>query len=217
MGNVNMEADQIRVRNNSHKSWATVAEALKALETADEIVVEDITELYTRDASRASKEDIANEYSDDTNYYIGDLVYYEGRLWKCVVNHPAGSSFSTDDFIVTNVSNNLVTDPGLSYYVETHVAQQDNTFSHTFQRQPKVIMQIVQPQTAVGAPVSIITPIAFDTDGSLINSIMRIIRQNNQITEETLSWDSETKTLTYTAVDWDLAFNRANSKIVYLA
>ena len=76
---------------------------------------------------------------------------------------------------------------------------------------------MVQPQTAVGSPVSIITPITFNSDGTLINDKMRIIRQNNQIVEETLSWNSTTKTLTYTAADWDLAFNRADSKIAYIS
>lgn len=87
MGNVNMEADQIHVRDNSHKSWRTVADALKALETSGESVAEDITELYTRDASRASKEDIANEFDAELSYFAGDYVYYEGTLFKFVANH----------------------------------------------------------------------------------------------------------------------------------
>lgn len=87
MGNVNMEADQIHVRDNSHKTWRTVAEALKALETSSESVVDDITELYTRDASRASKDDIANEFDAELSYFAGDYVYYDGTLFKFTANH----------------------------------------------------------------------------------------------------------------------------------
>lgn len=87
MGNVNMEADQINYRDNSHKSWRTVADAIKALEASGEGVAEDITELYTRDASRASKDDIANEFSAETLYHTGDYAYYEGSLFKFTANH----------------------------------------------------------------------------------------------------------------------------------
>lgn len=118
---------------------------------------------------------------------------------------------------VTALENAPAPSGGINYYVETHTAQENATFSHTFEHQPLAILQMVQPQTAVGAPVSIITPITFNSDGTLINDKMRIIRQNNQIVEETLSWNSATKTLTYTAADWDLAFNRANSKIAYIS
>lgn len=118
---------------------------------------------------------------------------------------------------VTALENAPAPSGGLNYYVETHTAQESASFSHTFEHQPLAILQMVQPQTAVGSPVSIITPITFNSDGTLINDKMRIIRQNNQIVEETLSWNSATKTLTYTAADWDLAFNRANSKIAYIS
>lgn len=87
MGNVNMEADQIHVRDNNHKSWRTLADALKALEASGEGVAEDITELYTRDASRASKDDIAGEFSAETLYHTGDYAYYEGTLFKFTANH----------------------------------------------------------------------------------------------------------------------------------
>lgn len=118
---------------------------------------------------------------------------------------------------VTALENAPAPSGGLNYYVETHTAQESASFSHTFEHQPLAILQMVQPQTAVGSPVSIITPITFNSDGTLINDKMRIIRQNNQIVEESLSWNSATKTLTYTAADWDLAFNRANSKIAYIS
>lgn len=87
MGNVNMEADQIHVRDNNHKTWRTVADALKALETSGESVAVDITELYTRDASRASKDDIANVFDAEQSYFAGDYVYYEGTLFKFTANH----------------------------------------------------------------------------------------------------------------------------------
>lgn len=96
MGNVNMEADQIHVRDNNHKTWKTVSDALKALETSSESVVEDITELYTRDASRASKDDIAGEFSAEQAYYAGDYVYYEGSLFKFTAFHAAGEWSSED-------------------------------------------------------------------------------------------------------------------------
>nr|DAU33197.1 MAG TPA: ChiA1-BD-binding domain protein [Caudoviricetes sp.] len=217
MGNVNMEARQIHVRDNSHKSWHTVADAVAALDNQNTMVQEDITELYTRDSSRASKDDIALDFSAETNYYVGDIVYYEGTLFKCINNHNAGE-WDPDDFMITSISSLLAgMHGGLSFYTETHTAQSSANFSHTFARQPKAILQMVQPATNVGGVVSIITPITFDDSGNIINNVMRIIRQNSQITEVTLSWNSSTLALSYSAADWDLAFNRADSKIVYLA
>lgn len=106
MGNVNMEADQIHVRDNNHKTWRTVADALKALETSGESVAEDITELYTRDASRASKDDIANEFSAEQAYYAGDYVYYEGSLFKFTAFHAAGE-WSSEDVTPAQIGNDI--------------------------------------------------------------------------------------------------------------
>lgn len=106
MGNVNMEADQVHVRDNNHKTWRTVADALKALETSGESVAEDITELYTRDASRASKDDIAGEFSAEQAYYEGDYVYYEGSLFKFTAFHAAGE-WSSEDVTPAQIGQDL--------------------------------------------------------------------------------------------------------------
>ena len=105
MGNVNMEADQIHVRDNSHKTWKTVSDALKALETSSESVAEDITELYTRDASRASKDDIANEFDAEQSYFAGDYVYYQGSLFKFTANH--SGDWDPADVVIAQIGSDL--------------------------------------------------------------------------------------------------------------
>lgn len=106
MGNVNMEARQIHVRDNNKKTWKTVADALKGLEASGESVSEDITELYTRDASRASKDDIAGEFSTEQAYYTGDYVYYEGSLFKFTAFHAAGE-WSSEDVTPVQIGNDI--------------------------------------------------------------------------------------------------------------
>ena len=105
MGNVNMEARQIHVRDNNKKTWRTVADALKALENSGESVAEDITELYTRDASRASKDDIASAFNAETLYHIGDYVYYEGTLFKFTANH--SGEWDPADVVVAQLGSDL--------------------------------------------------------------------------------------------------------------
>lgn len=113
MGNVNMEADQISVRFNDHKSWRTVADALKALEASGEGVAEDITELYTRDASRASKDDIANEFSAETLYHTGDYAYYEGTLFKFTANH--SGEWDQADVVIAQIGPAIATAGAVDY------------------------------------------------------------------------------------------------------
>lgn len=116
MGNVNMEAKQVHVRNNSHKTWHTIADAIAALDNQDTMVNNDIEELYTRDSSRASKDDIALDFSEDTRYYVGDIVYYEGTLWKCIHDHQAGA-WNPVEFAVVKVSEVLISlESGLTNY-----------------------------------------------------------------------------------------------------
>ena len=105
MGNVNMEADQIHVRDNNHKTWRTVADALKALEASSSSVEEDIEELYTRDSSRASKDDITNEFDAESVYHISDYVYYEGTLFKFTANH--SGEWDPADVIVAQIGEDL--------------------------------------------------------------------------------------------------------------
>lgn len=106
MGNVNMEAKQVHVRNNSHKTWHTVADAVAALDKQDDMVQEDITELYTRDASRASKDNIAGEFSEEQVYRAGDFAYYQGSLFKFTAFHAAGA-WNPEDVEITMVTNEL--------------------------------------------------------------------------------------------------------------
>ena len=106
MGNVNMEATQINYRGGAHKK--SVANALKEIDNYENFIYEKIEDLYTRDATRATKESIAPDYTSETNYYVGDLVWKDNQLYKCINNHPAGTEWSLTDFEVEDVSSYFV-------------------------------------------------------------------------------------------------------------
>lgn len=55
------------------------------------------------DSAKASKTDIATEFSDLTNYNSGDLVYYEGDLYEFQVDHTAGA-WETSEVIQKDLS-----------------------------------------------------------------------------------------------------------------
>lgn len=79
-----------------------------------EAVVKDVTSLKTSvagltedvgdlDSNKANKADIATEFSDLTNYYAGDLVYYEGALYEFQEDHTAGP-WETSEVIQKDLS-----------------------------------------------------------------------------------------------------------------
>ena len=105
MGNVNMEAYQVHYRGDE-----SVADHLHAIDNDIEkaAVLPDLptaegktvltavtdgqgdTEL-TYETPEVESEDIAPEFSEDAAYSEGDLVYYEGILYKFSADHAAGT------------------------------------------------------------------------------------------------------------------------------
>lgn len=102
MGNVNMEASQINYRNNSKKSVRTVETALDALYTKSDANAQDIIELTAAMTAKADKIDIAPTFSEETAYYIDDLVYQSGRLWRFTANHTPGE-WNQEEVEATNI------------------------------------------------------------------------------------------------------------------
>lgn len=102
MGNVNMEAEQVHYRNNSKPSAHTVAAALDRLFTKSDSNAQDIIDLTEAMIAKADKIDIAPPFSEETAYYIGDLVYQSGRLWKFTVDHTPGE-WNQEEVSATNI------------------------------------------------------------------------------------------------------------------
>lgn len=84
-----------------------------------EAVQKDVTNLKTTTAehgaaitnlnsTKANKTDIATEFSDLTNYYAGDLVYYDGALYEFQVDHTAGA-WETSEVIQKDLSDIVTT------------------------------------------------------------------------------------------------------------
>ena len=84
-----------------------------------EAVQKDVTTLKTTTAeqgaaitnlnsTKANKTDIATEFSDLTNYYAGDLVYYDGALYEFQVDHTAGA-WETSEVIQKDLSDIVTT------------------------------------------------------------------------------------------------------------
>lgn len=119
---------------------------------------------------------------------------------------------------VTALENAPAPSAGINYYVETHTAQSSASFSHTFEHQPLAILQIRQPYTAGGGrPYFTSVPITFDASGNLISTSIVVVNNSDQTAYCDISWNKETKTLTYTGGSWDVAFNRADSEIAYIS
>ena len=75
---------------------AEQGEAITALGTS-------ITGLGT---SKAAKADIAPTFSAESNYAVGDLVYYEGVLYECTTEHEA-AAWDAEDFTATSIDEEL--------------------------------------------------------------------------------------------------------------
>lgn len=75
---------------------AEQGEAITALGTS-------ITGLGT---SKAAKADIAPTFSAESNYAVGDLVYYEGVLYECTTEHEA-AAWDAEDFTATSIDKEL--------------------------------------------------------------------------------------------------------------
>lgn len=64
-----------------------------------EAVVNDVAGLKT---SKANKAEIAPTFSATSNYAVGDLVYYEGTLYKCTTAHDA-AAWNAEHFTETTI------------------------------------------------------------------------------------------------------------------
>lgn len=62
--------------------------------------------VYTALEDKADKTDIAPIFSTSTSYAIGDMVYYEGTLYKCTTTHSAGA-WDISHFTATSVSGEI--------------------------------------------------------------------------------------------------------------
>lgn len=106
MGNVSMEARDINYRGGETKM--SVEDALKSTSgeaAAIAALQETVGDLQT---TKANKTDIATEFSDLTNYYAGDLVYYEEALYEFQVDHTAGA-WETSEVIQKDLSDIVTT------------------------------------------------------------------------------------------------------------
>lgn len=84
------------------------------------------TAINSASAVKANKADIAPTFSADSNYAVGDLVYYEGVLYECTTAHEA-AAWDAEDFTAATISgeinainSNITTQP-MSFTPETGV------------------------------------------------------------------------------------------------
>lgn len=117
MGNVNMEASQINYRNNSKPALRNVSAALTNLFNANTSIIGDINELTETVNYKADKIDIAPFFDEEFHYYIGDLVFESGRLWKFTANHEPGE-WNQEEVTASNIDMALK-DAGAGLQVKT--------------------------------------------------------------------------------------------------
>ena len=67
---------------------------------------EAITALQTAVGTKAAKADVAPTFSAEGNYAVGDLVYYEGTLYKCTTAHEA-AAWDAEDFTATSIDDEV--------------------------------------------------------------------------------------------------------------
>ena len=223
MGNVNMEAEQVHYRNNSLKTLKTVKAAIDNLFSRESQMAGDITDLHAYMLEKAAMVDIAPEFSAEQPYFMDDIVYNNRKLYRFTADHDAGEWDLSEVELaeIGDIITSILKRPApvsTFVYTETHTAQSSANFSHTFERQPKVILAMIQPYTALsGHPYFTVNNITFDDDGNLLMPAIAVANSSGQIGYMTLTWDKTTLTLTYTAGSVDSAFNRTDSKITYLA
>jgi len=107
MGNVNMEAKQIHYRNNKKPAVHNVDNALDRLFDSSDSLVSDINDLTESVYNKADKTDIAPTFSAETAYFVGDLVYESGKLWRFTANHAAGE-WNQEEVAAVKISDELV-------------------------------------------------------------------------------------------------------------
>ena len=118
---------------------------------------------------------------------------------------------------VTALENAPAPSGGMNYYVETREPVAGTSWSHTFEHQPKVIL-LIAADTNLGANYYLATPICFKDDGTLAYTKAMLCNSSKQFNPISgLSYDKTTKTLSYSAGDYDTALNRDTNTIVYLS
>jgi len=106
MGNVNMEANQIHYRNNKKPAVHNVDNALDRLFDSSDALVSDINDLTESVYNKADKTDIAPTFSVETAYFVGDLVFESGKLWRFTANHAAGE-WNQEEVAAVKISDEL--------------------------------------------------------------------------------------------------------------
>lgn len=127
MGNVNMEATQINYRGGSKKM--SVEEAIKAgsaLPIASEETLGGVkvgsglsinsetgvlSNNYQLPGNVIVENDIAYPFNTNTDYYIGDFVFYNHTLYRFETDHTAGE-WNSEEVAAVKVCDNIVTDFG---------------------------------------------------------------------------------------------------------
>ena len=70
--------------------------------------------------SKAAKADIAPTFSAESNYAVGDLVYYEGTLYECTTEHEA-AAWDAENFTAASIDDKLSSlKSGLANLVKTY-------------------------------------------------------------------------------------------------
>lgn len=82
---------------------AAVEKDVKTLKTTTTEQGAAITALGT---AKAAKADIAPTFSAESNYAVGDLVYYEGALYECTTEHEA-AAWDAEDFTAVSIDDEL--------------------------------------------------------------------------------------------------------------
>lgn len=89
---------------NPFPSNSELLQKLDEWETKLPILQEDVNDLETLKANQIT---IAPTFSAETEYSIGDIVYYNGLTYRCTNAHVG--EWDADDFAATTIENELVT------------------------------------------------------------------------------------------------------------
>lgn len=112
---------------------------------------------------------------------------------------------------VTALENAPAPSSGLYYYVETREPIENVTWSHTFMHAPKIVLSIWEAEAALD------TPIIFGDSGIISTNIVVNNGGNQLVKVFGVAYNAETKTLSYTAANMDVSFNRSTNYIAYLS
>ena len=119
MGNVNMEASQINYRGGEKKM--SVEEALKNTSGEAAAIAQLQTDVLNLNSNKANQITIVPFFSAEASYEVGDLVYYNGLIYRCTNAHEG--EWDADDFAATTIAGELdALKSGLTGYLNTRNA-----------------------------------------------------------------------------------------------